>query len=107
MLLAMAIAFTLLGHIGLPSSAHTPLTTTADSHDRSGSGAAHLASCDATTSRSWAPLVGGADVVASVMAQPVSWAVLAGWDTPSAVAVHRIRAGSSPPLFLLHASFLA
>jgi len=106
MLLAMAAALTLLGHICPPSSAHTLVTATGESHDASGSEAAHLASCDATTSRSGAPLVGGAAGVASVVAQPVSRAVLAGWDPPSAVAVRPIRAGSSPPLFLLHASFL-
>ncbi len=106
-LLALAM-LTFLAHIVPPQfSAHSPFTTSADSHGPTDSvpEASHIASCDAAMSRP-APTVAAADATIALAAQSMlplesvaPTAIMGVVDRPS-------RYDTGPALFLLHASFL-
>ena len=107
MLLALTI-LVFFGHIiPLPFSVHTPFITSTESHGPpdGGAEASHVASCDATTSRT-APTLTPPGVTIAVAAQPISLVPCARPMAALAVAVRSIRDHTGVPLFLLHASFL-
>ncbi len=106
MLLALTI-LVFFGHIvPLPFSVHTPFVTLTESHGPSDGGAAasHVASCDATTSRTASLTLPG--VTTALAAQPISLVPCARPMAALALAVRSIRDQTGVPLFLLHASFL-
>ena len=107
MLLALAILAFLAHIVPLPFSVHAPFTTSTESHGPShgGAGASHVASCDATTSRT-APTVDGPGWTLVVAAQPMSLVQSAPPLAVKAVAVRSSRDHTGPPLFVLHATFL-